>query len=370
MKTVLVTGSKGFIGKNLMVALRRYEGLSIVEFDLGDSDEALALGLSSADIVFHLAGVNRPQNPEEFTSGNLGLTEHIIELVRNREQAPPIIMTSSIQAELDNSYGTSKRAAEQALEEYRKETGNNICIYRLPNVFGKWCRPFYNSVVATFCHNLTHNEPISVSDPAREIHFIYIDDVVATLMRHLDNGSTYQVEPVIPGPTYAITLGKLASILTKCRDVRAGGLLPDLSNKLEKYLYSTFVSYYEKEAIKYSAEKKEDARGYLFELIKTESAGQIFVSRTLPGITRGNHYHDTKIEKFCVLEGTALIRLRNMITNELNELRVEGHDCTMVDIPPGWSHSITNIGTTDLITLFWANEVFDPERPDTYYSEV
>ena len=370
MTNVLVTGSKGFIGKNLVLALSRVEGLAIYEFDIDDGAERLKESLSKADIVYHLAGVNRPQNPEEFKTGNVDLTERILELLRGKRDAPPVIMTSSIQAELDNPYGISKKAAEEALQRYSQETGNKICIYRLPNVFGKWCRPFYNSVVATFCYNLTHNEPITISDPAREINFIYIDDVVANLKKHLSGDAVYQIEPVVPGPSYTTTLLNLAEVLTKCRDVRNGGLLPDFSNKLEKYLYSTFLAYYDKADMAYQAEKKEDQRGYLFELIKTKSAGQIFVSRTLPGITRGNHYHDTKVEKFCVLEGSAVIKLRNMVSGEIHEIHVKGTDCKIVDIPPGWTHNITNIGMTDLITLFWANEVFDPERPDTYFNEV
>ncbi len=370
MTNVLVTGAKGFIGKNLVLALSRIDSVSVQEFDIGDGEEKLRAGISGADIIFHLAGVNRPQNPEEFRAGNVDLTERILELLRDRRDAPPIIMTSSIQAELDNPYGVSKKGAEEAMRKYGAETGNRICIYRLPNVFGKWCRPFYNSVVATFCHNLSHNEAITVTDTSREINFIYIDDVVANLKQHLSGNFAYQSEPIVPGPSYTTTLGNLAAILTKCRDVRNGGLLPDFSDKLEKYLYSTFLSYYDKQDILYRADKKEDQRGYLFELIKTKGAGQIFVSRTLPGITRGNHYHDTKVEKFCVLEGSAIIRLRNMVSGDTNELHVEGTDCKIVDIPPGWTHNITNIGKTDLITLFWANEVFNPECPDTYFNEV
>lgn len=370
MKNVLVTGSKGFIGKNLVLSLKRIESIEVLEYDLGDSNEKLKNVLSNADLVYHLAGVNRPQNPDEFKTGNVDLTEEILGFLRNRKDAPPVIMTSSIQAELDNLYGVSKKAAEEALQKYAAETGNKICIYRLPNVFGKWCKPFYNSVVATFCYNLTHNEPVTITDPEREINFIYIDDVVTNLKKHLSVDFVYHNEPIVPGPTYAITLRNLAEVLTKCRDVRSGGLMPDFSNPLEKYLYSTLLAYYDKEAIVYQTEKKVDQRGYLFELIKTKCAGQIFVSRTLPGITRGNHYHDTKVEKFCVLEGSAVIKLRNMVSGELNEIHVEGTDCKIVDIPPGWTHNITNVGKTDLITLFWANEVFNPEHPDTYFNEV
>ena len=367
---VFVTGSKGFIGKNLILALSRIQGLSIYEYDITDEENKLKDAISKADIIYHLAGVNRPQNNNEFITGNVDLTKTILNYLRSRKNAPPIIMTSSIQAELDNPYGISKKNAEEAMKEYKIETGNKICIYRLPNVFGKWCKPFYNSVVATFCYNLTHDQPLTINDPYREISFIYIDDVIKNLLQHLSNGFNYQSEPIIPGPTYNTTLQNLADILTKCRDVRTGGLLPDFSNKLEKYLYSTFLSYYEKDDQVYQVEKKEDSRGYLFELIKTKNAGQIFVSRTFPGITRGNHYHDTKVEKFCVLEGKALIKLRNMVSGEINEIYVEGTDGTIVDIPPGWTHNITNVGTTDLITLFWANENFNSEKPDTYFCEV
>ena len=367
---VLVTGAKGFIGKNLILTLSRNSELCIQQFDKNNTDDELKEGIAKADFIFHLAGINRPENPEEFKTGNVGLTEKILSLLKLRHDAPPIIMTSSIQAELENPYGISKRGAEEALQKYSKETGNKICIYRLPNVFGKWCRPNYNSVVATFCYNVTHNEPLTINDPAKEISFIYIDDVVHELKKHIIESIDYKNEPIIPGPTYKITLGSLAELLYQFRDIRKGGLLPDFSNKFEKYLYSTFLSYYEKSDIQYSADKKVDNRGYLFELIRTKNSGQIFVSRTLPGITRGNHYHDTKVEKFCILDGKASVKLRHMVTNEMNEIIVEGHECKIIDIPPGWTHNITNISTTDLITLFWANEVFDQDNSDTYFSEV
>ncbi|AEJ18687.1 NAD-dependent epimerase/dehydratase family protein [Gracilinema caldarium] len=370
MTHILVTGAQGFIGKNLIVALGRNKELCIHQFDKDNTDAELADGIAKADCVYHLAGINRPETPEEFKTGNVDLTEKILSLLKLRHDAPPIIMTSSIQAELDNPYGISKRKAEEALQKYHKETGNKICIYRLPNVFGKWCRPNYNSVVATFCYNVTHNEPLTINDPAKAINFIYIDDVVYELQKHISENFEYKIETIIPGPTYTITLGALAELLYQFRDIRTGGLLPDFANKLEKYLYSTFLSYYEKQDIQYLSDKKVDNRGYLFELIKTKNSGQIFVSRTLPGITRGNHYHDTKVEKFCVLDGKASIKLRHIITNELHEIIVDGHECKIIDIPPGWTHSITNIGTTDLLTLFWANEIFDQNNPDTYFCEV
>ncbi|WP_304226137.1 NAD-dependent epimerase/dehydratase family protein [Gracilinema caldarium] len=370
MKNIIVTGAKGFIGKNLILALKRQKSISVIEYDKDDTYEKLEKSLAIADVVFHLAGVNRPQNLEDFNTGNVGLIKQILQILKTIKNPPPIIMTSSIQADLDNPYGVSKKTAEEEIKKYWLETGNKICIYRLPNVFGKWCKPFYNSVVATFCYSLTHNEPITIIDKDKEINFIYIDDVVSTLIKHLENNVKYQAEPIIPGPTYAITLGRLAEILQQCLHIRKGGDLPDFSDKLQKYLYSTFLSYYDTSDIIYNAEKKEDQRGYLFELIKSKYAGQIFVSRTLPGVTRGNHYHDTKVEKFCILDGSAVIKLRHMVTGEINEIYVEGYECKIIDIPPGWTHNITNIGKTDLITLFWANEVYNPNNPDTYYSEV
>jgi UDP-2-acetamido-2,6-beta-L-arabino-hexul-4-ose reductase len=370
MIRVLVTGARGFIGQNLVVALRRREDVELLTFDIEDPERRLDEALGDADFIFHLAGVNRPPTVEEFGIVNAGLTRHVVDKLSARPPRPTIVLTSSTQAVLDNPYGSSKLQAESVLREYVERDGGGARVFRLPNVFGKWCRPNYNSVVATFCHNIAHGLPITISDPAKEIQLVYIDDVVRTFVSLLDS----KREPAFSFgeilPVFSVTLQALADTILRFKDFRTTLIAPDFSDPFVKRLYPTFLSYLETTDFAYSLTQRSDDRGTLSELLKSNQFGQIFVSRTRPGITRGNHFHDSKIEKFCVLEGEAVVRFRHIVTDELVAYQVKGTDLKVIDIPPGYTHSIENSGLTDLITLFWADEIFNPEKPDTYSMKV
>lgn len=371
MKTILVTGSMGFIGRQLCLALRRTGNYEILEFDVPQSPEQLPGLCRRAEVVFHLAGVNRPQDEKEFAEGNANLTRHLCDCLRATGRRTALVISSSVQAELDNPYGRSKRAAEEAVIEYQAKTGAAVHVFRFPNVFGKWSRPNYNTVVATFCHNLSRGLPVQVSNRAAPLRFVYIDDIVRRFLEIAAQPGTSAQEPRAEiAPVYSITLGELHDLLVSFQESRRKSLLPDLSNPLTKYLYSTFVSFLDPSDFAYPVELKTDDRGWLFELVKSPEAGQIFVSRTKPGITRGNHYHDTKIEKFCVIQGAGVIRFRPVLGAEIIEYPVDDQNIRVVDIPPGYTHSIENTGEGDMITLFWANEIFDPQRPDTYFMKV
>ncbi len=372
MIEVLITGAKGFIGKNLVVHLDNRSDIHLHKFDHGDSLESLELALKSSEVVFHLAGVNRPTDMAEFAQGNRDFTGKMLEILRRLDRSPLFMLTSSIQAELDNPYGKSKKEAEELILEFYKDTPEQVYIFRLTNVFGKWCRPFYNSVVATFCHQLSHGEEIRIDDATKQIEFVYIDDLVSTCLSIVEgNFKGSSNRPFVTmQPTYRVELGDLADRLRFVASIRKTGLLPDLFDPMNKYLYATYLSYLEADDFAYQLEKKSDDRGYLFELLKSAHFGQMFVSRTYPGISRGNHYHHTKVEKFVVVEGQAKISFRQILGNQSFDYLVEGSECRVVDIPPGYTHSITNIGETDLITLFWANEIFDANHPDTTFLKV
>lgn len=371
MNSVLVTGSNGFIGKNLVEKLRRCKGIGIKTFDIEDDLSVLAKHLKDVDIIFHLAGVNRPEKIEEFEAGNAGLTRTIVNILEKSKRNIPIVFSSSIQAILDNPYGISKKQAEDILLEYSKKNNAKVYIYRFPNVFGKWCRPNYNSVVATFCHNIAHGLDIAISDVNNEIELVYIDDVVNEFAGILLDKNTdrnkyhYDVKK-----TFKITLGELASKIYQLRDMRRTLVVPDFSDSLMKYLHATYLSYLDKDDFSYKLNLKIDERGTLAELIKSKHFGQIFVSTSYKGVIRGNHYHNTKIEKFCVLKGKAVIRFRHIFENDVLSYYVSGDNLEVVDIPSGYTHSIENIGDGEIIVLFWANQIFDPEKPDTYYCEV
>ena len=371
MKPILVTGSEGFIGRNLCVALRRQGSYEVMEFDLPHAPVELPKLAGHAELVFHLAGVNRPKDEREFTTGNVDLSRWLCDALAATGRRTPLVFASSVQAELDNAYGRSKKAAEDAILEFHERTGSPIYVYRFPNVFGKWSRPRYNTVVATFCHNISRNLPVQISDRTNVVRFAYIDDVVRTFLEiagrpeHDAAKVRHEFQPV-----YAITLGELHDLLVSFREGRAKGLLPDLANPLVKCLYSTYVSFYDEGGLTYPVDVKADDRGWLFELIKSPHAGQVFVSLTHPGIVRGNHYHDTKVEKFCVVQGEGMIRFRHVLHDHILEYPVNDREIRVVDIPPGYTHSIENTGSRDMITLFWANEIFHPGRPDTYAEHV
>lgn len=371
MKNVLITGARGFIGRNLAAHLRRRDDLQLSLYARGNSAAELREELARADVIFHLAGVNRPERAEEFETGNAGFTSEVCGELTRLGRRPKIVLSSSIQAELDNPYGASKRRAEATLIAFARATGAAVSIYRLKNVFGKWCRPNYNSVTATFCHNIARDLPIAISDPAREIELVYIDDVIGAFLSELDRPegpeSGYAQAAI---PSTRITLGELAGRIQAFRDMQASLLTPDFSERFNQCLYATYLSCVEPERREYGLEIKADARGSLAEFIKSRQFGQIFVSRTHPGVTRGNHYHHTKTEKFFVIAGEGIIRMRHIESDQVVEYRVKGEDYRIVDIPPGHAHSIENVGPGEMITLFWASEVFNPDRPDTYFLEV
>lgn len=370
MRNILITGSSGFVGKNLYTFLKRRKDIIVIPFDREDTLDTLASAITSADFIFHLAGANRPSDPSDFMKVNKGLTETIVELLKKFNKKTPIAFSSSIQAELDNMYGRSKKAAEDILISYSKDTGAPICIFRFPNLFGKWSKPNYNSVVATFCYNISHGLDITISDVNKELELAYIDDVVKVLVELLETRLDPKKYFYSIDKTFRVTLGDLAKMIYQFRGIRNTSILPDFSDEFTRDLYSTYLSFLEPNDFAYGVEMKTDNRGMLFELLKSRQFGQIFVSKTHRGITRGNHYHDTKVEKFCVISGHALIRLRNIHNDEVITCEVSGDKIQIVDIPPGYTHSIENIGDDEMIVLFWANEIFNPERPDTYYEEV
>jgi UDP-2-acetamido-2,6-beta-L-arabino-hexul-4-ose reductase len=370
MKIVLVTGSAGFIGKHVVEALRRRPDTKVIEHDLNTPSENLEIGLREADFILHLAGVNRPQDVAEFYTGNAGFTQEVCAKLEQYGRKPTIAISSSIQAELDNPYGLSKRRAEAALAEWSAKTGARVVVFRLKNVFGKWCRPNYNSVTATFCHNIAHDLPVTISDLNRELELVYIDDVVAALVGCMDDAVASGYEQRDVKTSYRVTLGELAGKIRSFRESRRSLVLPSFEDEFTRRLYATFLSYLDGSEFSYPLEQRTDSRGSLAEFIKQSHFGQVFVSRTKPGVTRGNHYHHTKTEKFFVVEGKAIIRFRHILGGEIIEHMVSGKDFKVVDIPPGYAHSIENVGTTELVTLFWASEIFDPLRPDVYAMTV
>jgi UDP-2-acetamido-2,6-beta-L-arabino-hexul-4-ose reductase len=366
---ILVTGAKGFIGRNLVARLEQQPGIRVLEIDLEDNRQDLEAALAQASLIFHLAGVNRPQTVDEFETGNVGSTEAVCNHLVEIGHSIPLVLSSSIQVESDNPYGVSKLRAEEVVKRYVQQSGARGVIYRLKNVFGKWCRPNYNSVVATFCHNIARDRPITISDPKRELELVYIDDVVDHFVQEIgasESGIHYQGVR----QAYRITLGGLAERIRSFRQMRQSLQVPDLSDPFTRILYGTYVTYLAPDDFAYSLEQKRDARGSLAEFVKAPAFGQVFVSRTVPGITRGDHYHHTKTEKFLVLQGEAVIRFRHIQNGKLLEYRVRGDEFQVVDIPPGYTHSIENVGAGELVTLFWASEVFDPDQPDSYVLPV
>jgi UDP-2-acetamido-2,6-beta-L-arabino-hexul-4-ose reductase len=371
MKTVLVTGAAGFIGKNLCASLAQRKDIEVLPYDIDDSPETLADCAARADFVFHLAGVNRPQNIGEFDKGNRGFTEELLDMLEKSGRKAPVVMTSSIQASLDNPYGISKKAAEDAVFNWSSQTATDGLVYRLPNVFGKWCRPNYNSVVATFCHNIARGLPIQVNNPETRLSLVYIDDVVEELVAAMDGAAQKGDDGFCHMTrTFSVTLQQLADTIYSFAESRMSLVVPNFEGDFERCLYATYTSYLPEDGFGYELDMKHDNRGWLAEFIKSRQFGQVFISRTKPGITRGNHWHNTKIEKFLVINGEANIKFRKIGTGEVIEYKVNGERLRVIDIPAGYTHSITNISDTDLITLFWANEIFSQEKPDTYFLEV
>lgn len=369
MITAVVTGARGFIGRNLLVRLRERGGINVVGVTREDSYDELRAKVSDADIVYHLAGCNRPTYVEEFYETNDRFTGQLITALNAQQRPPAMVLASSVQAALENDYGISKRAAERRVEEYSRATGARGIIYRLPNVFGKWSRPNYNSAIATFCHNIARDRPIDIHDPDRTLRLVHVDDVVTAFLSHLDGVDIGVQRPEVT-PIYEATVGSIAELLNEFQGIRKTLRLPDLRDRFARLLHATFVAFLPDDDLLYGLPERSDERGRLAELLKSDCFGQIFVSTTKPGVTRGNHYHHRKVEKFCVLQGTGVIRLRPLGSGELVSYRVSGAAFTVVDIPPGYTHSIENVGDSDMVVLFWANEVFDPDQPDTRPMQV
>ncbi|MGJ9383959.1 capsular polysaccharide biosynthesis protein CapF [Salipaludibacillus sp. CF4.18] len=367
---ILVTGANGFIGKNLIAELRNRDYTEIFEYGKETNFSLLEDYCKEADFVFHLAGINRPKDQSEFMDGNYGFTSTLLGTLKKHQKTCPVMISSSTQAELDNPYGISKKAGEELLFQYSKETGSKVLVYRIPNVFGKWCKPNYNSAVATFCHNISHDLPIKVNDPSVVMNLVYIDDVVEELMNAV-NGIENIVGEFCEVPVdHTITLGEVVDLIYTFKKSREERSIPNMSDPLTKNLYSTYLSYLPEDQFSYDLKMNVDQRGSFTEFIKTPERGQVSVNVSKPGITKGNHWHHTKNEKFLVVSGKGVIRFRKIGTDDTIEYFVSGDKMEVVDIPTGYTHNIENIGDMDMVTVMWANEHFDPEKPDTYYLEV
>ena len=366
---ILVTGADGFIGKNLCVSLAEQAGFEVRPVVRATDPAALESKVAQADAVIHLAGVNRPQDPAEFAAGNADFTARLCQALLATGRPVPVAFASSIQADRDNPYGLSKRAAEDHLRRYAEASGAPVALYRLANVFGKWSRPDYNSAVATFCHNIARGLPIQVNDAAAPLRLVYIDDVVAELLRFLaDPGTGVGLRQA--GPVYATTVGELARQIEAFKDVRTSLVTERVGTGLVRALYATYVSFLPPQAFSYGVPKYGDARGVFVEMLKTPDCGQFSFFTAHPGITRGGHYHHTKTEKFLVIKGVARYRFRHLVTDEVFELDSTGDEPLVVETIPGWAHDITNIGDDELVVMLWANEIFDRQNPDTIASPV
>ena len=394
---VLVTGAKGFVGSNLCATLKnirdgkdrreKYQGLlplEVYEYDVDGTQEELSFYCSQADFVFNLAGVNRPKDASEFMAGNFGFAEDLLDLLEHHGNKCPVMLSSSVQASLEgrfagSEYGKSKLAGERLLREYGERTGAKVLIYRFPNLYGKWCRPDYNSAVATFCNNIANGLPITVDDPSVELDLLYIDDLVEEMLRALSGDENRNADGFCEAlPVDRVALGEVVELLEGFRAAREDISIPDVTDgSFSKKLYSAYLSYLDPSDFGYRLEKNEDERGSFTEFLRTADRGQVSVNVSKPGVTKGQHWHHSKWEKFLVVSGEALIRLRRVGRDAegsrypVVEYRVNGDDPTVVETVPGYAHNIINVSDDrELVTLMWANEAFDPERPDTYSEEV
>jgi UDP-2-acetamido-2,6-beta-L-arabino-hexul-4-ose reductase len=367
---ILVTGAKGFVGKNLIAELKNRGFKDIFEFTRESDPSLLEKYTKECEFVFHLAGINRPKDADEFMEGNFVFTSQLLELLKKHDNKAPVLITSSIQAEKDNPYGRSKKAGEDLLFNYYFETDAKVYVYRLPNLFGKWSKPNYNTVVATFCHNIARGLEVQVNDPDAELNLCYIDDVLEEFTRALEGNPTMQNDFCIVPVIHNIKLGELAELINSFKETRKSLNISNMENALTKKLYSTYLSFLPQDQFSYDLKMNCDHRGSFTEFMRTPERGQVSVNVSKPGITKGNHWHHTKNEKFLVVSGEGLIRFRMIDSNEIIEYRVNGEKLQVVDIPTGYTHSIVNVGNSDLVTVMWANECFNPEKPDTYFVEV
>ena len=370
---ILITGAKGFIGRNLTEELKR-QGHEILAYDIDNTEKQLDEYAASCEFVYHLAGVNRPENSEDFMSGNFGFTSVLLDSLKKHGNKAPVMLSSSIQAELDNPYGKSKKAGEELIFQYGRDNGVKVYVYRFPNVFGKWCRPNYNSAVATFCNNIARNLPIQINETNPTLTLVYIDDLVKELVNTLNgeahistkDGYTYCSVP----EQYQVKLLDIVNMLYTFKESRKDLYIPDMRDTFTKKLYATYLSYMPEDKFCYELTMHCDARGSFTEMLKSQERGQVSVNISKPGITKGNHWHSTKNEKFIVVSGKARISFRKIGSDEVISYDVSGDKIEAVDIPPGYTHSVTNTGEIDLVTVMWANEPFDPNNSDTYYEEV
>lgn len=386
---ILITGAKGFVGKNLVENLKNIRDgkdrvhklpsdLEILEYDIDNTEIELEGFCKKADFVFNLAGVNRPKDNSEFMKGNFGFGEKLLNLLKKYKNNCPVMLSSSVQATLEgryagSEYGKSKLAGEELFKNYGKETGARVLIYRFPNLFGKWCRPNYNSAVATFCNNIANNLPIQVNDRNTELDLVYIDDLVEELLRAANGNETKDEKGYCYVPeVHHVTLGEIVDLLYEFKESRKNLFIPDMTEgSFSKKLYSTYLSYLDPKDFSYSLKMNEDNRGSFTEIVKSLDRGQVSINISKPGITKGQHWHNTKNEKFLVVAGEGIIQLRKIGTDEIIEYIVSGKEMTVVDMIPGYTHNIINTSETEnLVTVMWCNECFNPEKPDTYFEEV
>lgn len=367
---ILVTGARGFVGKNLIAELTNRKYNEIYEYDIDSDPKDLDRFTADCDFVFHLAGVNRPKNETEFMTGNFGFTDTLLSKLKEHDNKAGVLITSSIQAELDNPYGRSKKAGEELMFSYSEETGAKVYVYRLPNVFGKWCRPNYNSAVATFCNNIAAGLPIQVNDASVVMNLVYIDDVVNEFINALEGKANivgkYGAVPTV----HTTTLGHIVETIRSFSESRKKLELPKLDDALTTKLYSTYLSYLPTDDFAYPLKMNVDQRGSFTEFIRTPDRGQVSVNISHPGITKGNHWHHSKNEKFLVVKGKGCISFRKYGEDEVIDYHVNGDELTVVDIPTGYTHCITNEGDEDMVTVMWANEAFNPDKPDTFFEPV
>lgn len=366
---VLITGANGFIAKNLIVTLNKIERISVLKYTKDDGVEKLKELIRESDFIFHLAGINRPVDNQEFYEGNSNLTQTLVDIITKENKKIPIVLSSSAQIGNDSDYAKSKEQAEDIIKKYSDDNDVKCFIYRLPNVFGKWSKPNYNTVIATWCHNITRDIEIQVNDKNVEMNLVYIGDVIHSFLDRLYVNNSdklyYEIDNV-----YKKTLGEIEELLYKFKDSRSNLLIPNIAKGFERVLYATYLSFLPIDRFSYKLSGHEDARGTFYEILKTLDSGQLGISTTKPGITRGNHYHNTKNEKFLVIKGKALIELRDIFSKEIIQYNVDGNSLEIVEMIPGYTHNIKNTGDEEMVLLIWANENYDSKAPDTNFVEV
>lgn len=378
---ILITGAKGFVGKNLVAQLQNIKDgkdksydlssdLEILEYDIDSDPKLLDVYCENVDFVFNLAGVNRPENEEDFMKGNFGFASNLLNTLKKYNNDCPVMISSSIQAALDNPYGKSKKAGEDLMFKYSKETGAKVFIYRFPNVFGKWCKPNYNSAIATFCNNIAKDIDIKVNDRNHQMNLVYIDDLVSELISLLCGKPNLEGDYCSVPITYSVTLGDIVDLLYSFKQSRRDLSICDMKDEFSKKLYSTYLSYLSEDDFSYLLKMNEDSRGSFTEMIRTQDRGQVSINISKPGIVKGNHWHNTKNEKFLVVCGKGVIKFRKIDENKVYEYFVSDKNLEVVDIPVGYTHNIENLGNKDMVTVMWVNEPFNQDKPDTFFLEV